>query len=79
VKDDENSALPWFYGNGRFFYPETRFFLRWHVSEPVDFLVNLRAFYPVFHFWDGSGQPFWDQLMVSFGIGFGIRLRPSPK
>jgi hypothetical protein len=77
VKDYQNSALPWFYGSGRFFYPETRFFLRWHVSEPVDILVNLRAFYPVFHFWDGAGQPFWDQLMVSFGVGFGIKLRQS--
>jgi pimeloyl-ACP methyl ester carboxylesterase len=79
VKADENSALSWFYQSGRFFYPETRFFLRWHVSEPVDLLLNLRAFYPVFHFWDGAGQPFWDQLMVSFGVGFAIRLRPAPK
>jgi len=79
VKSDENSALSWFYGNGRFFYPETRFVLRWHVSEPVDLLVNLRAFYPIFHLWDGAGQPFWDQLMVSFGVGFGIRLRSAPK
>ncbi len=79
MKADENSALSWFYQSGRFFYPETRFFLRWHVSEPVDLLLNLRAFYPVFHFWDGAGQPFWDQLMVSFGVGFAIRLRPAPK
>jgi hypothetical protein len=81
VKADEDAALPWFYGSGRFFYPETRFFLRWHLTEPVDLLVNLRAFYPVFHFWDGEGQPFWDQIMVSFGIGLGIRLRagaPAP-
>jgi hypothetical protein len=76
VKSGENSALSWFYGSGRFFYPETRFFLRWHLSEPVDLLVNFRAFYPVFHFWDGSGQPFWDQFMVSAGVGFAIRLRP---
>jgi hypothetical protein len=79
VKSNENSALAWFYGSGRFFYPETRFFLRWHVSEPVDLLVNLRAFYPVFHLWDGAGQPFWDQLMVSVGVGFGIRLRSALK
>jgi hypothetical protein len=78
-KADQSSGLSWFYGSGRFFYPETRFFLRWHVTEPVDLLVNLRAFYPVFHLWDGSGQPFWDQLMVSFGIGFGIKLGSAPK
>jgi hypothetical protein len=78
-KADQSSGLSWFYGSGRFFYPETRFFLRWHVIEPVDFLVNLRAFYPVFHLWNGDGQPFWDQLMFSFGIGFGIKLRSAPK
>jgi hypothetical protein len=68
-KADQSSALSWFYQSGRFFYPETRFFLRWHVSEPVDLLVNLRAFYPIFHLWDGAGQPFW----------FGIRLRSASK
>jgi hypothetical protein len=77
VKSGEDSALAWFFGNGRFFYPETRFFVRWHISEPVDLLANLRAFYPVFHLWDGAGQPFWDQIMVSFGVGFAIRLRPA--
>jgi hypothetical protein len=79
VQADESSALGWFFG-GRFIYPEARIFLRWHVSEPVDLLLNLRGFYPVYHLWDGSGQPFWDALMVSGGIGFAIRLRPpAPK
>jgi len=77
VQADESSALGWFFSSGRFFYPETRIFLRWHLSEPVDLLFNLRAFYPVFHLWDGSGQPFWDALMVSGGIGFAIRMRPA--
>ena len=77
VQADQNSALGWFFGSGRFFYPETRIFLRWHISEPVDLLLNFRAFYPVFHLWDGSGQPFWDALMVSGGIGFAIRMRPA--
>jgi hypothetical protein len=79
IQSDENSALAWFYGSGRFFYPETRFFLRWHISDPVDLLVNLRVFYPVFHIWDGANQPFWDQLMVSTGVGFGIRLHSPAK
>jgi hypothetical protein len=78
VQADQGSALGWFYGAGRFFYPETRFFIRWHISDPVDLVVNLRAFYPVFHLWDGSGQPFWDALMVSGGVGFAVRLGPSP-
>ncbi|MGO9308823.1 MAG: hypothetical protein ACLQDL_07360 [Spirochaetia bacterium] len=78
-KADQSSGLSWFYQDGRFFYPETRFFLRWRISDPVDLLVNLRAFYPVFHLWDGAGQPFWDELMISAGIGFGIRLHGAPK
>ena len=74
VQNDEGSALGWFYGAARFIYPETRLFVRWHISEPVDLVFNVRGFYPVFHLWDGSGQPFWDALMVSAGVGFGVQL-----
>ena len=77
VQSDESSALGWFFG-GRFIYPEVRLFMRWHVSDPVDLLLNFRGFYPLYHLWDGSGQPFWDALMVSGGVGFAIRLRPAP-
>ena len=78
VQADEGSALGWFFGGGRFFYPETRLFLRWRISDPVDLVVNFRAFYPVFHFWDGSAQPFWDALMISGGVGFAVRLGKPP-
>ncbi len=74
VKSDESSALGWFYGSGRFFYPESRLFLRWRISDPVDLVFNVRAFYPVYHFWDGSGEPFWDALVISGGVGLGVRL-----
>ena len=77
VQSGQDSALGWFYSGGRFLYPETRVFMRWHITDPVDLLLNVRAFYPIFHVWDGSGQPFWDALMVSGGIGFAIRLRPA--
>ncbi len=77
VQSDESSAFSWFFG-GRFIYPEVRLFMRWHISEPVDLLLNFRGFYPIYHLWDGSGQPFWDALMVSGGVGFAIRLRPAP-
>ena len=74
VQGDESNALGWFYGAARFIYPETRLFLRWHIMDPLDLVFNVRGFYPVFHLWDGSGQPFWDSLMVSAGIGFAVRL-----
>jgi hypothetical protein len=71
---DTSSALSYFFDQGRFFYPETRFFFRWSFSEPIGLLVNLRVFYPLFHAWDGSSLPFYDQLMATVGIGFAIRL-----
>jgi hypothetical protein len=70
-------ALGWFFGMGRFLYPETRLFMRWHATEQVDLLVNVRAFYPLFHLWDGLAQPFIDQFMLSVGLGFSIRLGPA--
>ncbi len=78
VKDDESKATSWFYGSGRFLYPETRLFLRWHISDPVDLLFNLRAFYPVFHLWDQEGLSPLDQALASIGIGVSIRLGHAP-
>ena len=78
VISDEGSAMGYFYGSLRFLYPETRFFLRWHLSDPIELLFNLRAWYPVFHVWDGQGLPFLDQLMVSAGIGVAISLKSPP-
>jgi hypothetical protein len=66
-------ALRYFFANGRFFYPETRLFLRWHISEPVDLLFNVRAFYPLFHAWDGVEV--LSEAMISAGLGFTVRLK----
>ena len=70
----QNAALSYFFSMGRFFYPETRFFLRWQISDPVALTFNLRAFYPLFHLWDGLSQSFFEQFMLSGGLGFGIQL-----
>ena len=69
-------AMGYFYGKGRFFYPETRLFMRWHITEPVDLVLNVRGFYPIFHLWDGLSQSFWDQFMLSAGFGFAVRIAP---
>jgi hypothetical protein len=68
------SAPGYFYGSLRFVYPESRLFFRWKVSDALTLVMNLRAFYPVFHLWDGLGQPFVDQFMLSGGLGFAFRL-----
>jgi hypothetical protein len=72
-------ALSYFFAQGRFFYPETTFSVIWQVSDPIGLILNLRALYPVFHFWDGMGQPFVDQFIFGAGIGIAIRLGPAPK
>jgi hypothetical protein len=72
-------ALNYFFAKGRFFYPETTFSMIWQVSEPIGLILNLRALYPIFHLWDGMGQPFIDQFIFGAGIGVAIRLGPSPK
>ena len=71
-------ALNYFFAKGRFFYPETRFSVIWQVSDAISLILNLRAFYPVFHLWDGMGQPFVDQFMFAGGLGIAIRLGPAP-
>ena len=73
------SAQSYFFAKGRFFYPETTFSVIWQVSEPIGLVFNLRALYPIFHLWDGMGQPFVDQFIFGAGIGVAIRLGPSPK
>jgi hypothetical protein len=74
----EGSAMGYFYGALRFLYPETRFFVRWHISDPIELVFNLRAWYPVFHLWDGEALPFLDQFMISAGIGVAINLQSPP-
>ena len=73
------SAQSFFFAKGRFFYPETTFSVVWQVSEPIGLILNLRALFPVFHLWDGMGQPFFDQFIFGAGIGIAIRLGPAPK
>lgn len=72
-------ALNYFFGKGRFFYPETTFSVIWQISEPIGLIFNIRALFPVFHLWDGMGQPFIDQFIVGAGIGVAIRLGSAPK
>jgi hypothetical protein len=71
-------ALIYFFAKGRFFYPETGVSLIWQVSDAIGLILNLRAFYPLFHLWDGMDQPFIDQFMFAGGLGIAIRLGPAP-
>jgi hypothetical protein len=70
----EAAAPAYFFGMGRFLYPETRLFFRWRVSSGLSMTMGVRALYPVFHLWDGLHQPFLDQFILSAGLGFGFSL-----
>jgi hypothetical protein len=76
---DTGDSLAYFYSQGRFVYPETRFITRWHVTDGVTLAFTLRAMYPLFHLWDGESLPFYDQLLTAFNIGFSISLGGKPK
>jgi hypothetical protein len=75
---DTSDSLMYFYTQGRFIYPETRFITRWHVTDGVTLAFTLRALYPLFHLWDGEGLPFYDQFMTALDIGFVIGLGGKP-
>jgi hypothetical protein len=68
-------ALAYFFSAGRWCYPETRLFLRWRVSDPIDLILNARALWPLFQAWNKG--PFMDEAMLSVGLGFGVRLKPA--
>lgn len=70
------AAPSYFYGAGRFFYPETRAFLSWRLSPGFGITGSLRALWPLFHLWDGeSGLEFWDQMQVAGNLGFTFYLK----
>jgi len=69
------SAVSYFYGAGRFFYPETRFFASWRLSPGFGVNFNVRALWPLFHAWDGEGLPFYDQMQIAGNLGFTIYVR----
>jgi len=75
---NSGDGVTYFYTQGRFIYPETRFLTRWHVADGVTLAFTLRAMYPLFHLWDGEGLPFNDQLMAAFNIGFVISVGSKP-
>ncbi len=71
---DTGSGLTYFYGEGRFLYPEASLFTKWHVADGVTLVFTLRGTYPIFHLWDGENLPFYDQLLAGFDLGFAIGL-----
>jgi len=67
---DSSVFTSYFYGAGRFFYPETSLRFTWRASDGVVLKINIRALYPIFHIWDEEDLPFYDQMLLSVGISF---------
>ena len=60
----------YFYGKTRFFYPQLGGLLDWKFAENRVLQFRLRSYLPLFHAWDGEDAPFYDQMMISFDLGF---------
>ena len=67
----------YFYGAGRFFYPEAGLFVTYRpeVFESLEISLRARAYVPLFHVWDEENVVFLDQFIISAGIG--IRWYPD--
>jgi hypothetical protein len=73
--EDRRASLGYFFGAGRFLYPETSLFLRWALTEKFGLSFAVRAMHPVFHLWDGEDLPYLDQLLVAGQVGFSYTFR----
>lgn len=69
------SSASYFYGAGRFFYPESRLFASWRLSPEFGMTFSLRALWPLFHAWDAEALDWWDQMQIAGTLGFTIYLR----
>jgi hypothetical protein len=74
-KDARLASYGYFYGLGRFLYPETSLFCRWRIADKFGLVFSLGARHPVFHLWDGEGLAYLDQLVLGAGLGFTYSLR----
>jgi hypothetical protein len=73
--EDRRASLGYFYGGGRFLYPETSVFLRWALTERFGISFSVRGMHPVFHLWDGEDLPYLDQLLLAGQVGFSYTFR----
>ncbi len=68
--DNIGTITGYFYNAGRFFYPELGSFLYVQILPRIGLELRVRSFFPIFHLWDGEGDPFYDQMMVDATLGF---------
>lgn len=62
---------------GRFLFPETRLWVRWHAFDDFALSLSLAALYPLFHLWDGGA--FADQFVFAAVAGFDLQIPQRKK
>ena len=75
VQDEFGGIFGYFYAMARFIYPETEIFTRFTITEDFDLNISIRAYYPLFHLWDGETLSFFDQFMLGGFIGLVYKLK----
>jgi hypothetical protein len=74
VTGDWGDLTMYFYRKLRFIYPEAGLSATLPLRERVSLRVSARAWFPLFHLWDGEGMPFTDQLLAGLLLGFVVKL-----
>ncbi len=80
IVSNENGIIDWnhitgyFFGAGRFFYPENNIYIIWSVFDYLNLYFGIKSMYPIFHLWDDENLPFYDQFIFSVNLGFLIKI-----
>ncbi len=71
---DWGDLAMYFYQKLRFIYPEAGLSATLPLQERLSLRLSVRAYFPLFHLWDGEDTPFTDQLLAGLLLGFLIKL-----
>ena len=66
-----DSMASYLYGQGRFVYPSAGILFSWGpaTTEGIEIALRTKAYFPIFHFWDGEESDFIDQFMIKISVG----------
>ena len=74
VEDQAGATAAYFWGKGRFLFPETGLAFSWRVGERVDLVLSSEVFFPVYHLWDGENRPALDEAIITTSVGLSFHL-----
>jgi hypothetical protein len=70
--------VSYFYGEARYLYPTFGASFTWKPAEldRLEVSVRSKAYFPIFHLWDGENSSFFDQFLINLSLG--LRIYPRP-